>query len=210
MKTSHTMALLLAGLAVAVPARATTFTFDGVASGRSANSLSQAGITFQAGILLPDTNAEGLDVPGTEKWRVDFSAPSVTVDNPGLFGRGTTPSGGNALNALFQPVIVLYPGSSGFSRCSATLDNDTFGDANLTVGFYDSNDRLIASVRADQTVPGYVVDSGVLNGVSKVVLPAGGFYDTVTVTAVPEPSTWALAGVGLAALIWQARRKSQA
>lgn len=210
MKTSHTLALLLAGLAVAVPAGATTFTFDGVASGSSANRLSQAGITFQAGTLLPDTNAEGLEVPGTEKWRVDFSSPPVTVDNPGLFGRGITPSGGNALNALFQPVVVLYPGSSGFSRFSATLDNDTFGAADLTVGFYDSNDRLIASVRADQTVPGYVIESGPLDGVSKVVLPAGAFYDNVTVTSVPEPSTWALAGIGLAALLWQARRKSQA
>ncbi len=210
MKTSHTMALLLAGLAVAVPARATTFTFDGVASGSSANSLSQAGITFQAGTFLPDTNAEGLDVPGTEKWRVDFSSPAVTVDNPGLFGRGIAPSGGNALNALFQPVIVLYPGTSGFTRFSTVLDNDKFGDANVAVNFYDSKDRLIASLPVDQTIPGYVIESGPLDGVSKVVLPAGAFYDNVSVTSVPEPSTWALAGVGLAALLWQARRKSQA
>ena len=210
MKTSHTMALLLAGLAVAVPTRATTFTFDGVASGNSANSLSQAGITFQAGTLLPDTNAEGLDVPGTEKWRVDFSSPAVTVDNPALYGRGVVAGGGNALNALFQPVMVLYPGTSGFTRFSATLDNDKFGDAGLAVGFYDSKDRLIASLPVDQTVPGYVIESGPLDGVSKVVLPAGAFYDNVSVTSVPEPSTWALAGVGLAALLWQARRKSQA
>ena len=50
----------------------------------------------------------------------------------------------------------------------------TFGAADLTVGFYDANDRLIASVRADQTVPGYVVDSGALSGVQRLsTLPSG-------------------------------------
>ena len=178
--------------------------------GTSANSLSQAGVTFQPGVFRPDTSADGLDLPGTEKWRVDSTAPLVTVDHPGLYGRGFAPSGDNALNALFQPVIVLFPASTDLTGFSAKLDNDTFGDARLSVSFYDANDRLLSSLPLDQTVPGYTVSSGTISGVSKLVLPGGAFYDNVNVgiSTVPEPSTWALLGVGLAALGWFHRRRS--
>ena len=186
MKTSHTLALLLATAAIAIPAQATLFTFDNVVSGTEANGLSQAGVTFQPGIFTPDTDAFGSDIPGTEKWRADASSPAVTVDNPSLFGRGAAPSPNNALNALFQPVLVLFPTSTDITGFSATLDSDTFGDAHLSVNFYDSNDNLLKSVAVDQTVAGFTFDSGALSGLSKVVLPAGAFYDNVGFTAVPE------------------------
>ena len=166
--------------------RATLFTFDSVTTGTDANSLSQAGITFQPGVFTPDTDTDGIDIPGTEKWRVDGTAPAVTVDNPNLFGRGAAPSPNNALNALFQPVLVLFPTSTTVTSFSATLDNDTFGDAHLSVNFYDSNDNLLKSVAVDQTVAGFTFDSGAITGLSKVVLPAGAFYDNVGFTAVPE------------------------
>ena len=186
MKTSLPLALLATALAGALPARATLFTFDSVVSGTDANSLSQAGVTFQPGIFTPDTDSFGSDIPGTEKWRVDGTAPAVTVDNPNLFGRGNAPSPNNALNALFQPVLVLFPTSTDVTGFTATLDHDTFGDAHLTVNFYDTNDNLLSSLPLDQTVPGFTFTSGALNGLSKVVLPAGAFYDNVSFTAVPE------------------------
>ena len=199
MKTSHKLALLVAALACTVPARATLFTFDGVASGTAANDLSQAGITFQPGVFLPDTDSFGSDIPGTEKWHVDGTAPAVTVDDPNGFGRGNAPSPANALNALFQPVLVLFPAATDVTAFTAKLDNDTFGDSGLSVNFYDAADNLLASIPIDQTVAGFTFTSGTLNGLSKVVLPGGAFYDNVGFTAVPEVDARVLtAGILLA------------
>lgn len=208
MKTSHSLALALVALASVAPARASLFTFDAGPSGSLANDFSQAGVTFQAGVFLPDTDTDGIDIPGTEKWHVDGTAPAVTVDDPSTFGRGVAPSPANALNALFQPVLVLFPTSTDITAFKATLDNDTFGDAGLSVNFYDAADHLLASIPIDQTVAGFSFTSGTITGLSKVVLPAGAFYDDVGFTAVPEIDGRALtAGLLLAGVAILRRRR---
>lgn len=192
-------------LAACLPAHAGLFTFDGAPSGTPANHLAGP-VQFSPGIFSPDTDEFGSDIPGTEKWRKDAGAPAITVDNPILFGRGSAPSGANALNALFQPVLVLFPPSTGTIRFGATLDNDPFGDSALAVGFYDADDHLLASVPIDQTVPGFVFESEALSGVAKVVLPAGAFYDNLSYAAVPEVDGRTLAAGLLTLAGWLHRR----
>lgn len=181
--------------------------FDSAPSGAAANTFAPAGLGFYPAVRQPDVDQLGSEVPGTEKWRVDLSAPSVTLDNPLSFGRGQAPSGANALNSVFQPTLVAFDQASSFSNFSVTLDNDTFGSSAATIEFYGAQDNLLLSLTIDQTKAGLEVNSGPLEGVSKVVLPAGAFYDNVS--AVPEPGTFALIGLGAGALALAARRRSR-
>ena len=85
-----------------------------------------------------------------------------------------------------------------FGAFSFVLDNSAFGTAfPVSVEFFDATDALLASYSIDQTVPGLAFTSGALNGVSKVVLPGGAFYDNFAV--VPEPSAFlsVLGGMGI-------------
>jgi hypothetical protein len=93
---------------------------------------------------------------------------------------------------------------------SVTLDNDTFGDPWIEILLLDAAGGLLGTLPTDQTVPGLVASfSGPLPGISQILLPAGAFYDNLTVV-VPEGDT-ALVGLGLAALAaWGWRRTRRA
>ncbi len=84
------------------------------------------------------------------------------------------------------------------------MDNDRFGTPGLSVEFYDAVDTLLSRTPIDQTQPGFTFVTGAIDNVSKIVLPAGAFYDNIT--AVPEPGTaaWLL---GLGGLLLGRRRR---
>jgi hypothetical protein len=174
------------------------FNFDAVASGSPANAVSKAGVTFEPAYYGPVFDFDGSAVPGTEAWRIDGSAPAVTVDDPSTFGRGAAPSPANALNALWQPVLVQFGAPQLIRQFSVTLDQDSFGTRGLGIGFYDGADRLLGELPVDQTIPGFSVSAPALDlvGVTKVVLPAGAFYDNLTVSSVPEPGGLTLGLLG--------------
>lgn len=205
----------LAGIALAsaVPASGAidvTFNFDSLAPGSAANLASRQGVTFQPGAYLPTFDGNGNAIPGSDAWRMDGSADPVTVDNPAAFGRGVAPSPLNALNALFQPVLVQFAAPETIRGFGLTLDNDSFGDSAATIGFFDAGNRLLAELSLDQTRAGWVVDAALdLTGVTQVVLPAGALYDDVSISSVPEPGPLGLLVLGGFGLFAFGRRRSK-
>lgn len=209
MKTQLIAALAIAAaLPVGALAQGFVFRFDHVASGSAANSALSGGVTVEPAFYAPSLDGDGNSVPGTEAWRIDTFAPAVTVDNPLSFDRGAAPSPSNALNALFQPVMLLFPTPEYVGLFRVVLDGDDFGSS-LPIEFYDSSDSLIFSTSVDQGIPYFSVDvfPGV-GGVSKIVLPAGALYDNFLITPVPEVDARMLAGaVILGVGVWLRRRR---
>lgn len=124
---------------------------------------------------------------------VDTTAPLVTASNPLTAGYGN-PIDGNALDALFSPVLFTFGVPLNISGFSATLDNSAFGTLpgfGTSIEFYDSAEALIASIAIDQTVPLFnATGTGTYSGVSKILFSSGAFYDNVGfVSVIPEPSS---------------------
>jgi hypothetical protein len=212
MKTQLLAALALAAaLPAGVLAQGSMFQFDHVASGSAANSALAGGVTVEPAFYAPSLDGDGNNIPGTEAWRTDTFAPPVTVDNPMTFDRGEAPSPSNALNALFQPVMLLFPTPEFVGLFRVTLDGDEFGTS-LPIEFYDSFETLIWSTTVDQSVPYFgVSESPGVAGVSKIVLPAGAFYDNIQIAAVPEADARMLMLAGsfiLGVGAWMRRRKA--
>lgn len=216
MKPSHACTLAAAALASSASAVTHTFDFDAFASGTQANTITQpAGldVTFHNAYFGPDIDPITLEpIPGTERWRVDDTAPPVVIDNPETYGRGPAPSPLNALECLFQPVLVNFTNPFNFDADGfrAVLDNDPFGFNGFLPGFGDiavlflaSSGAEIARLQVDQTTPGFQVSGGGYQNVASLLLPGGAFYDNIFFSgvAVPAPgaaSLLALAGAGAA------------
>lgn len=203
------LAAALAGAGPSALAVEAVFGFDEIATGGPANAASRAGVTFEPAYYGQATGPDGLAIPGSDAWRIDGSAPEVTADNPMLFGRGPAPTPVNALNALFQPVLVQFASPQLIRQFSVTLDADAFGERGLTVNFYDGADRLLAALPIDQTQPGFSLNEASLNlaGVDSILLPAGAFYDTLAVSSIPEPGAALMLALGAGCVGWRLRRR---
>jgi hypothetical protein len=207
---------LMTVLALAVGARAEFFDFDGLPAGTAANDFAPPGLRFDPAILEPDLDPDGLPLPGTEKWRRDLSAPPVLVENPLDYGRGAAPSPANALNALWQPVLITLGHPVELLQFAVTLDNDGFGSngfdpafADIAVHFLNANGQVLLQLPVDQTQPGFQVAlSAPLTGVRSLLLPAGAFYDDLAIVPIPEPQTCLIVGalMALAAIVGHRRR----
>lgn len=207
---------LAAASGVALSVQGAMMTFDGVPSGTPANFIAPPGITFAPAAFLPDLDGFGDPIPGSDRWRPDSTAPDVTVENPDDYGRGAAPSPANALNALWQPVLVLFASTTDLLSFGTILDLDTFGlngfepaFSDVAVLFLDTAGNILASEPVNQTQPGFALARGPLNDLGGIVLPAGAFYDNLSLTAVPEVGAWpVVAGTGLAAFaLWRRRAK---
>ncbi len=184
---------LVAAVALALPASAAVFTFDG--PGGLANDYATPGFSFRPAAFFAANDAFGDPIPGSETWRFDHTAPAITAENPSDYGRGAAPSGTQAMNALFQPVIIQLPGVSLLQEFGVTLDNDSFGDADARIEFYNKDNVLLRTLSTDQTIAGLTVGfGGSLAGVEHIILPAGAFYDDLKITVVPEPAEYAVFG----------------
>ncbi|HMU67208.1 MAG TPA: hypothetical protein PKE57_08685 [Cellvibrionaceae bacterium] len=202
-----TSASLIALCALASVAQAATIeiNFDGVNSGSSANSAAPSGIVFYQAHYVNDVDAYGDEISNTQKWQIDSQSTAdypVTVDNPASFGYGAAPSGTNALNALWQPVLMRFESALDLTGFSTVLDNSTYGDIlPAAVYFLDSNKKILSQIAVDQTVPGAVATlTTPVNGVREVLFSSGAFYDTVQISSVPLPPSAALFLSGLALL----------
>lgn len=159
-------------------------------------------------IETQDENGDPLPLPS---YRPDTTAPGLAFGDPSARGYGA-PIAGNALDAVDQAVLFSFSSPQDFTSFAVTLDNSTLGTPfGTNVEFYNALDALLYSIPVDQTVSGFSVNQALsLTGVSKVVLPAGAFYDnasfTVAATAVPEPSRALLLGLFGGVALFRRRR----
>ncbi len=138
MKKSFIRIALLAAATTALRADVHySFNFDSVAPGSPASLFDSDPLSTAYAVFAPDVDGFGSDIPGTDRWRPDPSAPPVTVDNPTPFGSSTT-SNPNALNAKFQPVLLSLAVPLSHIRFSIRLDGDPFGDSAARVLLLES------------------------------------------------------------------------
>jgi MYXO-CTERM domain-containing protein len=205
-------AMTTACLALASAAQAQTFNFienfEAFAPNATITSIPTAstlGLAVAPASFGPLLDGFGDPIPGTDAWRADSTLPALTVENPLAYGRGNAPSGLLALNAIFQPTLLVFSEPVDLTAFSLTLDNDTFGDNGLLPGnqaiaiqFLDANGALITSVPLNQTQPGFVGSIGAVAGVYSVYIPAGAFYDDVRVsgTVIPTPAAAGVLALG--------------
>jgi len=190
------------------------FNFDTVTSGTQANLAigSAAGmVSFVNAVYAPLLDGFGDPIPGSERWMPDPApaTPAVVVEDPSTYAYGPAPSVANALNALWQPVLMQFANPVRLDAFSVTLDNSTYGNLSLvSLLFLDAAGTVLKSMDIDQTIPGLTVAEGPVSGaVSSVLLPSGAFYDDIGFTAVPEPATWTLLAGGLLLLSCAVRRR---
>lgn len=214
MKTLTFFGGVTAALALSVHA-SVLLGFDDAPSGTPANVLAPPALRFEPAVLDYDYDAAGDPIPGTLRWRADASAPAVVAENPELYGRGQAPSPDNALNASWQPVLVLFPQSFDLTTFSVTLDHDPFGlngtlpgFSDVAIQFLDANGAVLASIPVDQTQPGFRAEAGPVADVDSILLPAGAFYDDLRLAPIPETGLWPLAA-GLGALLWGGWRRAR-
>jgi hypothetical protein len=189
-----------------------TIDFDGAPSGTPANALAPAGVSFENGVFLPDQDAFGDDIPGSDRWQIDTGSPALLAEDPDLYGYGNAPSVPNALNVLFQPALMLFNAPVQVNSFTVTLDNSAFGTGfPLEILFFRSTpvaDSLLASIPIDQLIPGFVATLNFqISGVSKVVLPAGAFYDNFSVSLPDAGATGLMLGFAFMAAAAGRRRE---
>ncbi|MBL9135032.1 MAG: hypothetical protein JNK85_04150 [Verrucomicrobiales bacterium] len=224
----------LAGIAVLAAAPIThsqevdlILNFDGLAAGTEANAALPAGYQVRSAVYDFAYDAFGEPITGTQRWRPDPSGAPVLVDNPELYGRAAAPSPSNAMEALFQPVLLTFEVTSQLVRFAVTLDLDSFGDNGTLPGYEDIAVQLlgkdgvpIETIPVDQTTPGFFIEVlGPLAGVREIVFPAGAFYDDLQIrlipddpsgSVIPEGKTWfSLFGL-LGAVGWSGARRYRA
>lgn len=203
---------LLAGAVAAHAATVFTFDFDSLNPGDDANLLAPSELSFHSAVFAPLQDGDGIEIPGTDRWTFTDDYGPVTVDSTLDFGFGAAPSGTNALNAFYGDVFVKFDQAYDLSSFSVTLDNSTFGDLGDSHVWFVSDTATLQAVTFDATVPGTVVTASNISGVTGIVMQGGGFYDNLSVgiTAIPEPSTYAMClGAGVLALAgWRRFRRS--
>ena len=220
---------LAAGVAVILPlvtlsnqvAGATishTYDFEGVAAGSDVNAITQPvglGLSFNNAAFLPKKDIDGIDIPGSEYWQIDTTTSAlVTAENTVANGYGVAPSGTQALDGRWSPILLHFaaPVDINAGGFATTLDNSGYGDLWADyILFLDANHNTLSSVTIQESVPGFHVATGNLTGVSEILLPSGAFYDDLalsisTPSAVPEPASMGLLVLGAVGLL--AKRRS--
>lgn len=194
---------ILAFAATLVTSQAAVFSFDSNATVNSSTGPA-LGSSVQIGFGITEDILDGFGSDtGRDRWVFDPAPIDPITENPATFGYGPS---GSSLNAFNQTVLINFGDVFNLTTFSIFMDGSTFGSTS-SVEFYNANDDLITSLDALGLIANYEVTGSNINGVSKIVLPPGAFFDNMTLagSAVPEPGSVML--LGLASLGLAARRR---
>ena len=171
-----------------------------------------ADLSFHNAAWAPRPDEFGSAIAGSERWTIDSVSDlysPVGTANPALYGFGVAPSGSQALNALFGPVLIRFGQPFRLSSFTTTLDNSPFGDLGESSIWLLSAESIVGRIGFDATVPLAMPQWSGDATIDGIVLQGGGFYDDLAFRGqpVPEPATWgALGAAACAALAFWRRR----
>lgn len=194
-----------------------TFNFDNVASGSTADSAlgSYASlIHFGNAGRVDDEDINGYT--GTFHW-VDVAGTTdeygYTYGNVLAKDDGTAISSSNVLWNDHAPILVMFNAPQTITSFSIQQDMSGFGNIPETYMVYlDSTGHEIAGSQVYYTQfgnPGLTIqNNATFSNVSAVLLSGNKSYDNLSITAVPEPESYALMLAGLGLMGFVARRRA--
>lgn len=199
----HEIAGFIALAATLATGQAAVFAFD---SNATVNDYTgpALGSTIQIGFAIPEDILDEFDSDtGLDRWVFDLTPIEPITADPFASGYGPT---GSSLNAFNQTVMVSFSPGFNLTSFSIFMDDSTFGSTS-SVEFYDSNDVQITTLDALGLVANYEVTGSNISGVSKIVLPAGAFFDNMSIAGSPVPEPSGVMLLGFASLGFAIRRR---
>jgi|GEM_PF-1401820 len=170
-------------LALALPGHALLLSFDeGSTTTGTGRPLTVSFTVDNAYLETVDAFGEPLAVP------VWTPIDPAGIGNPADAGYGAPISGSGALNAEFDQILFTFDSPVFLREFSTVLDDSGRGNlAPSSILFFNAADILLGELVIDQTQLGMRArfDAVPLAGVKKIVMPAGAYYDDVTLN-VPE------------------------
>ena len=212
LKTKTALIALALGLSLAQSVHADIINFDSINAGSDANTDPVAvamGLTFNNAAFLPNLDADGIAIPGSEHWQIDTTSGLTTAENTSLQAWGTAPSGTNALDARWSPILLSFASATDLGGFSFQLPNSTYGNPPPNdVLFLNASGTTLYDLAYNQGVALSTVSlPTTLSGVSQILLPSGTFYDNVNVAAVPVPGAIWLFGTAIMGFLGLRRNK---
>lgn len=181
-------------MAVTLPAHALLLSFDSGSTTEGTGRPVTTAFTVTSAYL--EMNDEFGDPLPVAVWT---PIEPAQIGNPADAGYGTAISGAGALNAEFDQILFTFESPVFLREFSTILDDSSFGTLGESrIQFFDAADGLLAEIVIDQTQARLLaqLEGAPVGGVKKILLPAGAYYDDVTLN-VPESGP----GLGLLGLV---------